>query len=50
MIWGTNVAPFALQDFMEAVTEAIKKKLNSQGVTANLFVYQDDICISAVTK
>ena len=50
MIWGTNVAPYALQDFMEAVTEAISKKLLHQGIEAHLFCYQDDLCISAKTR
>jgi hypothetical protein len=50
MIWGTNVAPYALQDFMEAITEAVTKKLSHLGVEVSLHCYQDDLCISSTTK
>jgi len=41
LTWGTSIAPYVLQTFMEAVCEYVKIRTN-----ASVLVYMDDFCIT----
>lgn len=46
MIWGTHVAPEALQELMESVVEILKSQFSKDKLVVSVHIYLDDLLIT----